>query len=1226
MQYQNLRNHRWVRRAVGALAGWVVVCLVAWLAVPPLLKAQLQQRASEQLGRAVTVGRVDFRPWTLELTVHDLRVAQAAGDAPQLEVKRLYIDAELQSLLRLAPVVDAIEVDAPRVWLRHLGGGRHDVDDIVARLSQKPPEATDAGPPRFALYNLVLSGGSLDYTDDAVGRTHQLRDLRLAVPFLSNLSSYREVKVHPQLAFVLNGSRFDTAADGTPFAQTRKTDATLRVDRLDLAPYLGYLPASLPLRLQSAVLGADLKLAFEQAPAVAVKLSGSVQLQGVRLATPDAAPLLAFESLTLALDDVRPLDRVLGLRSLALTAPRLALRRNASGQLNLPQAPTPPATRTAASGTATAAAAPVSPAPAWQLSLASASVRGGVVAFEDASVSPQARLGLTDLMLDAAAIQWPLRQPLQFSGGALLAGQPQQGSVTFSGMATDQAVTASATVSRLPLGLAAPYLAQQLIPVLAGQLDARLGLLWRAAPAPGPGSGGARGDTLQIDVAELLLDGLSLREGQQSLASVGQLRLAQARVDVPERRVDIGQLAIREPRLTAGRDAQGRWMAQAWLRQAGEPVAQTAPAAAPWRVSLADAAVSGGQLAWRDSGAGKPVALDVTALQLQARQLAWPATDGRAPRPATLSLSARVGAGGLEPGRLGYQGSVALTPLQTHGTLDLADLPLHALAPYFGDALRLELLRADASFKGTLRYADAPAGASLQLAGDSALEELRANTLPVAGTASLASGEELLSWKALAVRGLAVSMAPGQPTTVDVRETALSDFFARVIISEAGRINLQDLAGPPAGTTTVVAPATNSIAPHAVSTRAAGQNDPRAGPAPVIRIGPVSLVNGKVLFSDRFIKPNYSANLSELTGKLSAFSSVAASGTPALAELELKGRAEGTADLEITGRLNPLVQPLALDIRGRMRDLELPPLSPYSVKYAGHGIQRGKLSMDVNYVVQPNGQLTAGNRLVLNQLSFGDKVEGATASLPVKLAVALLADRNGVIDIDLPISGSLNDPQFRLGPIIFRVIVNLIVKAVTAPFSLLASALGGGGEELSTVAFAPGSAALAPEARAGLDKVARALQERPALRMTVVGTASLDAEREALKRERLDALLRAQKRRAGALAADASVSVTPTERPALLKEVYRRADIPKPRNLVGLARDLPDAEMEALLLANIQVDEQAVRELAVQRGVAVRDYLATRDLPSQRLFLGAAKAVPPEAKWSPRAELNLASP
>ncbi len=175
------------------------------------------------------------------------------------------------------------------------------------------------------------------------------------------------------------------------------------------------------------------------------------------------------------------------------------------------------------------------------------------------------------------------------------------------------------------------------------------------------------------------------------------------------------------------------------------------------------------------------------------------------------------------------------------------------------------------------------------------------------------------------------------------------------------------------------------------------------------------------------------------------------------------------------------------------------------------------------------------------------------------------------------------------------------------------------------VAFEAGSATLGPDARASLDKVARALAERPALRMTVVGTASLDAEREALKRERLTALLRAEKRRAAGLAATAAVTLEPGEEPALLAAVYRRADITKPRNLIGLARELPPAEMRALLLANISVDESTARELAVQRGVAVRDYLAGRELPAQRLFLGAARAVAPEAKWSPRAELNLAT-
>ena len=344
-----------------------------------------------------------------------------------------------------------------------------------------------------------------------------------------------------------------------------------------------------------------------------------------------------------------------------------------------------------------------------------------------------------------------------------------------------------------------------------------------------------------------------------------------------------------------------------------------------------------------------------------------------------------------------------------------------------------------------------------------------------------------------------------------------------------------------------------------------------------------------------------------------------------MADLELRGRVEGTASLEIVGQLNPLAQPLALDVQGHMRDLELPPLSPYTVKYAGHGIERGKLSMDVSYKVQPNGQLTASNKLVLNQLVFGNPVEGAPASLPVRLAVALLADRNGVIDMELPINGSLNDPEFRLGPVIFKILGNLIMKALTSPFSLLASALGGS-DELGQVEFAPGSAALDASARQRLDKVARALQDRPALQMTVVGQASSDAEHSAWKRERLQDMLLAQKRRATLRAGqpvDAAMVVSADEHPALLKELYRRADMAKPRNVVGMAKELPQTEMEALLLASIKVPDDAMRELALARGVAVRDYLAQQPLPLERLFLGAAKTVPSVPAWTPHAELTL---
>jgi hypothetical protein len=255
-------------------------------------------------------------------------------------------------------------------------------------------------------------------------------------------------------------------------------------------------------------------------------------------------------------------------------------------------------------------------------------------------------------------------------------------------------------------------------------------------------------------------------------------------------------------------------------------------------------------------------------------------------------------------------------------------------------------------------------------------------------------------------------------------------------------------------------------------------------------------------------------------------------------------------------------------------------------------------------------------------------VEGAPASLPVKLAVALLADRNGVIDLDLPISGSLNDPQFRVGPVIWKVITNLVAKAITAPFSLLANAFGGGagGAELSSVAFAPGSASLSDTARAGLDKVARALQDRSALKLTVVGSANLEAEREAAKREKLKALLLAEKRRTTSAQGKDVVGVTDyaaEEMPVLLRSVYRRSDITKPRNLVGLTKDIAVADMEALLLANLSANEDDMRNLALQRAVVVKEYLASKKLAAERLFLGAVKTGGAAADAKPQAELEI---
>ncbi|MEO6973057.1 MAG: DUF748 domain-containing protein [Rhodoferax sp.] len=1352
MNVQSIKSNKWARRGAWAVVGVLVLWAIGWLAVPPILKSQAQKIASKQLGRKVTIGAVAFKPWTLELTVTDLAVATADGAGQQLHVQRIYIDGSVQSILRLAPVVDGVKVDDPSLKLTRVSDGHYDIDDILARFNQ--PSSKPAGKPlQFALYNLVLSGGSVDFTDKVVGKTQQLRDLALSVPFVSNFDSKRDVLVAPRLAFTLNGSHFDSSAEATPFAQTHKTDATLKLAGFDLAPYLGYLPASLPVRLQSGVIDADIKVAFEQAPATSVKLSGMVQASHVKLTDARTQDLLAFDALKLTLAEVQPLAQQARISSIELTGPNLAVRRDVAGRLNLDFASTPAAGSTVptatkdgakSEGVATATASKYSETGAWKIEIDKVAVYGGTLAWTDETTAPHAQLELRELTLDAAAIALPFTKPLQFSGSALLssaaaaaagpgAGAPasptaQAASLSFGGSATDRALSMAANVKALPLALAAPYLASFIEPGLNGQLTAELNADWRAAPPDGAPAGSASG--LQVGVKQLTLQNLALTDGKSvtkplrgqprnpALPSVKQIEVADAQVDLERQIVSVGKLTVTDPHASVERGADKRWMFEHWLKKpAATDTSRISESkrrvaiARPWQVAINELAVEGGAVSYRDAATPRPVAFEVSALKVELQDFAL---DSKKTSP--LVVSARIGAGRTEPGRLDFHGDLGLNPISAQGQLQAVRLPLHAFEPYFGAALNIRLLRADASFKGQVHYLDTKGGPLVKVTGDSVLEDFRANSVlptgvaatvaaPTAATSAIGRApaaapssagatalpspdesrplvsEPLLQWKALSVRGLDLAMKPGSATRVNVRETALSDFFARIIINPNGRINLQDLVKSSAQPGAVASMASAAAVPPAVSMSAGGPvarensmfSGPAtppphvataaapvaaadSGPAAIIHIGPISLINGKVLFSDHFIKPNYSADLTELTGKLSAFSSVALAGAPQMADLELNGRAEGTASLEITGKLNPLAKPLALDITGKVHDLELPPLSPYAVKYSGHEIERGKMSMDVHYVVLPNGQLTAQNSLVLNQLSFGDEVKGAPASLPVKLAVALLADRDGVINLDLPISGSLNDPQFSLGPIIFKAIINIIVKAVTAPFSLLANAFGGsGGQQLNTVVFAPGSATLTPEARDGMDKVAKALAERPKLKMTVVGAASLDAEREGYRRERLNAMVRAEKRREALLAPDkaatpaatasapastASAAAPPTattvsesEYPALLKQVYRHADFTKPRNLIGMAKDIPQAQMESLLMANIPVTEDTMRQLALARGETVKDYLATKKVPSDQLFLGAPKTAAGQpasgsdagAKWTPHADLSLAT-
>jgi hypothetical protein len=1311
MQFTSLRKNVWIRGLLWATGGLLALLVLAWLALPSVLRSQLEARGTQTLGRTLRVGSVEFRPWTLELTLADIRLASADGKSTQLELPKVVVDASLASLWRMAPVLDAISVERPHLALTHLGQGHYDIDDVLQRL-QSAPATPASEPARFALYNLVLSDGSADFVDHVAGReqTHQLRKLRLALPFLSSFDAQRDVNVQPQLAFEFNGSAFDSSAQATPFAQARKGQATLQISHLDMAPYLPYLPASLPVRLKAAVLDSSLKLSFEQGAQTSVLVSGSIKVSDITLHDRLGGALLKVASVEAVIKELRPLEQSLALESLDVKAPSLRITRNRAGDLNLLPG-------SAADKPSAAAPAPAMPASAsaraegppgsggWKLALARLHLQGGQLHFDDEAVAPAVRLALSETELTLSDLQWPLVKPAQWQASARLQAQGAEGgkgvkggmdangvngtkagkaaAIQLSGAGTPDAGTLKVSWSDLGLPLAAPYLTSYLQPQAAGVLEGELSATWQGAE-------------VQLLSPRLALHDFALSppSGQttitaKELPSFALLEASDLAVDLSKRTVKLGKLLWRKPVLRLARGDDGQWMFARWLRakpaapadeaSATGASAQTATAeqakpkspakapvkSAPWSVLVADTNLDAGTLTYVDRLPAKTVFLEFSELQTRLQQLTLEGT-----KPAPLTLSAKVRSGRADPGKLRFDGSLMWAPLLLDGRLDAAQFPAHALAPYGLAGLQLELLRADTSFKGQLRYASLAAGADIQVRGDASIEELKLNSLlpraaaepganlvasarvetaaaspasaaaatgnatatatstSTGGRSSAGESEELLSWKALSAPGLEFSMAPGAPMRLKLREVSLADLYARLIINPQGRLVLQELVG---GDKQDAAEAADASAAPGAATAASA---PTATPAPVasardpqIDIGPIRLVNGRVAFSDRFIQPHYSADLSDLQGSLSSFSSHNVQGGAQLADLELHGRAEGTAILDITGKLNPLARPLELNINGRVRDLELSPLSSYAIKYAGYGIERGKLSVDVNYAVSADGQLLANNKIVLNQLVFGDEVAGVK-QLPVKLAVALLADSNGVIDLDLPLSGSLSDPQFRVWPIVWKVVGNILAKALTSPFALISHAFGGAdtADELSSVAFDAGTAHISTAALPGLDKVASAMRDKPGLRLTVVGTASLEREREAIQRDRLDGLLLAEKRRQAASAGKdvtAVVAVSPEQEPALLKEVYRRSNIKKPRNLLGLARDLEPTEMQALLLQSMAVDEDTVRALALSRSLAVRDYLTGKNLPSERLFLGVAKTTVSAADWQARVELSI---
>ena len=694
----------------------------------------------------------------------------------------------------------------------------------------------------------------------------------------------------------------------------------------------------------------------------------------------------------------------------------------------------------------------------------------------------------------------------------------------------------------------------------------------------------------KLDLAQIALTRTAEREPAVAL---DKLSVDAITVDAAKRRLTVGEVSADSLQVRLQRDADKtidltRLFAATSLIDSTSSAAQaeTGGEDASWSTAIKRVNLKSAAVHYSDLAMAKPVSMVVDGLDLTLDDI-----DATGTKPANIAVQAHVN----QKGGVKANGTLTWNPLTADLAVRLEAVDIVSLQGWAGDKLNAVLTGGDVSFDGTIGIHGEPA--KIALNGQGALANF---ALLDAG-----NSQDLLRWKKLEIGGVDFV---NEPLQIKIKTIGLQDYFARLTILPDGSLNLQQIVRrEPAG---------------AAGAGAGGSPVHREKALPVF-IDKIVLRHGGINFRDRFIKPNYRANLTGLSGQIGPLHP----GKPGT--IDIVGALDKTAPLQIKGDIDPFATDLWLDIAVKVKGIDLPPLSPYSAKYAGYAIEKGKLSADVYYRVE-KGTLNADNKIFLDQFTLGDAVASeASTSLPLDLAIALLKNRRGEIDIHLPLQGALDDPQFNLGDIVFTAFVNLISKAVTSPFTLLGSVLEHA-EELSEITFIPGFSNIEAESAGRLQMLAGVLDDRPALKLEIVGHYDPNLDRDGLKLALLQNKVKAQK-----LATDAEQSIaggaledialSRQEYDKYLKIAYQKETFDKPRNAIGLAKSLPGEEMERLMLAHIEVGENDLQVLAENRAIAARNWLIEHgEIPGERIFVvGVHESGEAEQKAGSRVEFLL---
>lgn len=705
---------------------------------------------------------------------------------------------------------------------------------------------------------------------------------------------------------------------------------------------------------------------------------------------------------------------------------------------------------------------------------------------------------------------------------------------------------------------------------------------------------GKQGVLWQLSKGKLTLDNWQLKKHKgDEFARFGQLALSDLAVDGQKQSLQIGKITLQQPLLKATLNPQQELdLADLLIEQApAKPVKEAnaanevannaAPKSAqqtkatsngkkhradkPWQWQIKQILIDKGDLTLTESSSGKPQARQLSGLKLALGPLG-----SKGEQPSKLSLATQFN----QSSPLAFDGQLTLTPFTLSGDINQQGLPLTLAQPYLADLVRIKVQNGLLSSKTRLDLATTAQGDLSKLTLQGGLD---INGLKVVDRVD---NQRLLEFNTLALTGLTYD---GISQQMRIKEIALNKPFARIEINEDGTTNLQQLLLPQPA-------ATNST--HATA----------GSKAPDFRftIDQLRAEQGNLRFADRSLSQDFVADIASLGGQSRHISNIPGQRS----DLAFNGKVDRYAPVTIRGGTNLLVANPILDIAVAFHNLELTTFTPYSGTYAGYAIDKGQLSMKLHYKLEGN-RLEGDNDITIKKLQLGEKIKSDQAKdLPLGLAIALLSDANGVIQMNLKVKGDLDQPDFSIGNIFWDVLGNTLSKAITSPFSLLTS-LADGTEDLDELPFLPGEPDLTPTQQEKLVKLAQALKERPKLSMNIRGKVNFNEERPILQRQKLERVLA---KLTGNQADLDLLEQDPALQEALAQAYEERfgEDLDDLADRLHLDEESAALRAQAVILLRDQqlITAKSLRNLAMRRAQNTKEFLVdSQGIAPERLFV-----------------------